>query len=187
MPEEKFNFADTYYQQGLNNLDDRPTSRASYGLLLNNNAKLYRRWFREMVKLLGVMVIYKRPTKDKHYNLHAEQESNYEDSMLVGCIFEEHIKQDTARKLGWDSELQTDKSLIHVPYDLPGLQVGALFIIPSAFDNTKGRLFKVTRMSAEMIYPASITCELVQEYETTLAKADTELFTNSDFNLLYEG
>lgn len=42
-------------------------------------------------------------------------------------------------------------------------------------------------MSAEMIYPASITCELVQEYETTLAKADTELFTNSDFNLLYEG
>jgi len=175
------------WYQPTADLENMPTTRNSYGLLLNNNAKLHRKWFREMVKLLGIMVIYKQPSKDKHYNIHGELESNYEDSMLVGCIFEEHIKQNTAKKLGWDSELQTSSSLIHVPYDLPGLQIGSLFIIPSAFDNTKGRLFRVTKMSAEMIYPASITCELVQEYETTLAKADTELFNNSDFNLLYEG
>lgn len=177
---------DKWYQSNTE-LDNLTTTRASYGLLLNNNAKLHRKWFREMVKLLGVVVIYKQATSDKHYNLHGELESNYTDGMLVGCIFEEHIKQETAKKLGWDSELQTQASMIHVPYDLPGLQVGSLFIIPSAFDNTKGRLFRVTRMSAEMIYPASITCELVQEYETTLAKSDTELFNNSDFNLLYEG
>ena len=169
-----------------NKQEDTITNRSSYGLLLNNNAKLHRRYFNEMVKLLGIRVIYKRPTESKHYNLHGELESDYDDGIVIGCIFEEHLKQNTAKKLGWDSELQTDASLIHVPYDLPGLQIGSLFIVPSAFDNTKGRLFRVTKMSAEMIYPASVTCELVQEYETTLEKSTYELFETADFNLLYE-
>jgi len=39
-------------------------------------------------------------------------------------------------------------------------------------------------MFAIPIYPASITCRLVPEYETTVEKAETEMFTNSDFNLL---
>lgn len=98
MPEFKPDL-DRWYQPNTS-LDNMPTTRASYGLLLNNNAKLHRKWFREMVKLLGIMVIYKQPSSDKHYNLQGELESNYEDSILVGCIFEEHIKQNTAKKLG---------------------------------------------------------------------------------------
>lgn len=39
-------------------------------------------------------------------------------------------------------------------------------------------------MSAIPIYPASITCRLVQEYETIVEKAEIEQFNNSDFNLL---
>jgi hypothetical protein len=56
--------------------------------------------------------------------------------------------------------------MIHVPYDLQGLQVGALFEVPSGLDTGKGRLFRVISMSNIMVYPASIACEIALEYET---------------------
>ena len=89
--------------------------------------------------------------------------------------------------MGWNSELTESAALIHVPYDLPGLQIGALFTIPSAYDNTKGRTFIVTKMSAIMVFPASITCEIVPEYETTIQPSELQMFNSSDFNLLNEG
>ena len=73
---------------------------------------------------------------------------------------------------------------ISVPYDLENLQIGCLFKIPSAYDSTEGRLFRVVDMSAIAMYPASITCRLVQEYESTMTLAETHVFNNSDFNLL---
>ena len=56
--------------------------------------------------------------------------------------------------------------MIHVPYDLPDLQVGALFEVPSGLDDGKGRSFRVMSMSNIMIYPASIACEIALEYES---------------------
>lgn len=162
-------------------------NKGDYGVLLNQNTKLHRRYFKEMVRLIGVQVLYRAPKKDKHYNLQSELKSNYTDPIKVGCVFEEHITQRTAKKLGWNSELVESAALIHVPYDLPDLQIGALFTIPSAYDNTKGRTFRVTKLSAIMIFPASITCEIVPEYESTMSQAETMLFNNTDFNLLNEG
>lgn len=162
-------------------------NKGDYGALLNQNTKLHRRYFKEMVKLIGVQVLYKSPKDDKHYNLQSELESNYNDPIKVGCIFEEHITQQTAKKLGWNAELMDSAALIHVPYDLPNIQVGALFTIPSAYDNTQGRTFRVTKLSAIMVFPASITCEIVPYYETTLSQSEIQLFNDTDFNLLNEG
>lgn len=159
----------------------------NYGLLLNHGAKLHRGYFKEMVRLIGINVIYKPPMQNKDYNLQGELESNYETGEVVGCIFEDHINQKTAKKLGWNSELVENAALIHVPYDLHDLQIGALFNIPSGYDNTKGRWFRVTKLSAQMIYPASITCEIVPEYETTVQQSEIHLFNGTDFNLLNEG
>ena len=75
-------------------------------------------------------------------------------------------------------------SVISVPYDLENLQVGCLFKIPSAFDGAEGRLFRVVEMYSIAIYPASITCRLVPEYKTTMERSETEMFVNTDFNLL---
>lgn len=161
--------------------------KGDYGVLLNQNTKLHRRYFNEMVKLIGIQVLYKAPMGNKHYNLQSELVSSYEDPIKVGCVFEEHLTQQTAKKLGWISELTESAALIHVPYDLPGLQVGALFIIPSAYDNTRSRTFRVTKLSAIMVFPASITCEIVPEYESTVQESELQLFNNSDFNLLNEG
>ena len=38
-----------------------------------------------------------------------------------------------------------------------------------------------------MIYPASITCEIVPEYFDIMPKNETEDFKSNDFNVLWEG
>lgn len=157
-----------------------------YGLLLNNDIKLHRGYFDEMIRLLGIQVIYRAPLPDKHYTTYAEIESNYAEPILVGCIFDEHPTQQTLKKMGWVAELQQDSSFIHVPYDLPNLQQGALFIVPSGIDNATGRLFRVVSMSTSMVYPASITCEIVPEYENTYVPETNDDYVHSTDNLLNE-
>lgn len=154
-----------------------------YGLLLTPDIKLHRQYFNEMCKLIGIKVIYRAPKPDKHYTNFTEIESNYQPAEAVGCIFEEHPTQKTMKKLGWDSELQTEESIISVPYDLHDLQVGALFIIPSGIDCTKGRLFRVTELSVGIVYPSSVTCKLVPEWEDDYTP-DQNRFEHSSFNLL---
>ena len=155
----------------------------NYGLLLNQDAKLHRNYFIEMTRLIGINVIYRSPKKDKHYTNYAEIDSNYNSPELVGCIFDEHPTQQSLKKIGWVSELQDNSFIIHVPYDLDNLQQGALFIIPSGIDNAKGRLFRVVKLTNSIVYPASITCELVPEYEDTFDDSMLD-FSDTDFNLL---
>ena len=156
----------------------------NYGLLLNQkDILLQRKYFEECVRMLGVKVIHRAPRPNKHYTTYAEIESNYFNPEAVGCIFDEHPNQRTMKKLGWNAELGESASIISVPYDLEGLQQGSLFIVPSAFDNTKGRLFRVVEITGIMIYPASLTCKLVPEYENTFT-SDSFNHQRNSFNLL---
>ena len=156
----------------------------NYGLLLNQkDILLQRKYFEECVTMLGVKVIHRAPRPDKHYTTYSEIQSNYFEPEAVGCIFDEHPNQRTMKKLGWNAELGESASIISVPYDLEGLQQGSLFIIPSAFDNTKGRLFRVVEITGIMIYPASLTCKLVPEYENTFTP-DNFNHQHISFNLL---
>lgn len=156
-----------------------------YGLLLNEDIKLQRFYFKEMTRLIGIICFYLSPKQDKHYTSHAEISSNYNKAEPVGCIFQEHPDQKTMKKMGWDAELQDGESIIHIPYDLHDIQVGSLFIIPSGIDGAKGRLFRVTEISNIMIYPASLMCKIVPQYEDTYNRAMLDHSTNS-FNLLEE-
>lgn len=166
----------------MNNIIDINSEK--YGLLIHEtDIKLHRRYFLEMCKLYGIKVLYYAPRKDKHWTTYAEIESNYYEPILIDCIFNEHPNNFTMKKLGWDSELQESSSIISVPYDLNGIQIGALFAVPSSLDNTKARLFRVSRMYNSMIYPASITCELVPEYINTYSSSEKD-YTHSSMNLL---
>lgn len=157
------------------------------GMLLNaNNIKLHRQYFREMLRLIGIHVLYRAPKPDKHWTTYAELETNYEPPILVGCIFDQHPDQQTMKKLGWVAELSSSSSLISVDYDLPGLQVGALFIIPSGIDNSSGRLFRVAKMTTSMVYPSCVTCEIIPEWEDVAEQEVMFDFTSSNLNLLNE-
>lgn len=156
-----------------------------YGLLLNGDIKLHRQWFKEMVKLHGINVIYRAVKPGKKWTSYAELDTNFEPPTLEGCIFDEHPTQQTLKKIGWVSELQESSSIIHVRYDLENIQVGCLFIIPSGLDNAKGRVFRVTKLANGIVYPASITCEIVPEYEDIFSETLHD-HSDSSFNLLNE-
>lgn len=131
------------------------------GLLLNpNNIKLHRKYFEQMTSMIGIQVLYRPPREGKTYNMYGELDTFYYEPMKVGCIFDEHPTIWTQKKLGWNTELNENSSIISVPYDLPNLQVGAIFIIRCGVDNSQGRVFRVIRMSTISIYPASVSCEI---------------------------
>ena len=142
-------------------------ARFDYGFLVRGgDIKLHRTWFKEMTRLHGINVIYKEPLKNKEYDNRGDLVSGYKPGIRIGCIFQEHPDQKSLKKMGWVAELQEGASIIHVPYDLPGLQVGALFDVPSGLDEAKPRTFRVISMQNIMIYPASIACEIALEYES---------------------
>lgn len=141
-------------------------AKADYGILINKDIKLYRTWFKQMLALHGVNCKYRAPLLNKTNDARGDLQTGYKPEILVGCIFEEHPNQKSLKKAGWVAELQEGSSMIHVPYDLPDLQVGALFEVPSGLDTGKGRTFRVISMSNIMVYPASIACELALEYES---------------------
>lgn len=157
---------------------------SNYGLLLNKqDILLQRNYFNELVTLLGVQVKHLAPRPGKTYTTYSQIKSDYFEPEVVGCIFSEHLDQKTMKKLGWNAELTDSASVISVPYDLNGLQQGSLFYVPSAFDNTSERLFRVVELSSIMIYPASLTCRIVPEYENTFSENLFDHKRNS-FNLL---
>ena len=142
-------------------------NRKDYGILIReNDIKLHRMWFKQMLALHGINCKYRAPLTNKDYDIHGDLQTGYKPEIIVGCLFEDHPNQKSLKKAGWVAELQEGSSMIHVPYDLPDLQVGALFEVPSGLDKSKGRVFRVISMSNIMIYPASIACELALEYES---------------------
>ena len=158
---------------------------SNYGLLINDDIKLHRMWFKQMCSLIGIIVLYRAVIPGKKWTNYTEIDANYAPSEPVGCIFSEHPDQKTMKKLGWDAELQDGESIINVPYDLHDIQVGSLFIVPSGIDNSIGRLFRVTEISNIMIYPASLACKIVPQYENDFNEGLLDHSTNS-FNLLEE-
>lgn len=132
-----------------------------------------------MCRLIGINVVYYQTKPDKHWTSYSEIESNYYPPTVISCIFNEHLDQRTMKKLGWASELQDQASVISVPYDLQGLQVGALFAVPDVYNSKRGRLFRVTEISSIMLAPASVTCRLVPEYEDTVDGSEFNHTINS--------
>lgn len=157
------------------------------GLLINKDTLLQRKYFLEMARLRGFSSLYQHPLKDKDYSTQGELQSHYSDPQEVWCVLNENIDQRTRRKLGWNAEQLDSLILISVPYDLPELQIGCLFTIPSAIDDAEDRLFRVIEMSTVQLYPASVTCRVAPEYKTEVEKSELKDFKMSTFNLLREG
>lgn len=158
--------------------------RKDVGVLLNeHNIKLHRTYFKQMCSLSGIQVIYRAPKENIHWDGYGELDGSFYPPEIVGCIFDEHPAQKTLKKMGWVAELQESSSIIHVPYDLFNLQIGALFIIPSGIDNAKGRVFKVISMANIAIYPASIACEIAPVYQNNFDRGQLQ-HTDNNMNIL---
>ena len=156
-----------------------------YGILLNDDLKLQRKYFEEMCHLIGIKVLYRSPKPNKTYTTWGEIDSNYYAPISVFGIFEENPDIRTMRKKGWVAELNEQASFLYVSYDTPNIQRGGLFIIPSGIDKSDGRLFRVVDMQADFIYPSSLACEIVPEYENTFSKEELT-HEHNDFSVLID-
>lgn len=158
------------------------------GILLHRkDIELHRKWFNQMTKLIGLNVLYRAPREEsKQYDTWGELDTHYYEPIVVGCIYQEHPTQKTAKKMGWNAELSESSVLIVVPYDLPHLQQGSLFIIPSALDNSKGRVFKVIKMEVEAIYPCTVTCELGPVLGNKMEPNQVKDYSKSNHNVIIE-
>lgn len=161
-------------------------TQKDYGFLINKDIKLHRKYFDQMTKMLGINCIYQEPLQGKDYDMHGHLNAKYKEGVTVGCIFQDHPDQKTLKKMGWVAELQEGSSIIHVPYDLSGIQVGALFTIPSGIDNAPPRVFRVISMQNIMVYPASIACEIAPEYFDRDEQVQFTDFSKEDFTVLID-
>lgn len=168
----------------MNNIPEQINN--DYGLLINQNIKLHRDWFKEMGRLIGIKFIYRAPRKSKEFDMHGDLDTNYETPITFYGILEEHPNQYSLRKAGWVTELQDNSLLLHVPYDLPGLEQGGLFMLPAGLDGAKSRCFRLLNLQNIMIYPASIVCEIAPEYEDTSPRDEILDFQQNNFTKLLD-
>lgn len=137
------------------------------GLLFNEDALVYREFFKEQAALLGLTVKYQYPV-DLSYNLQGiEDQLGFSEPIDLNIILEQSPKLKTLKKFGWVSEDPEDKPWIcQVPYDTPNLQVGChiSFNAPDPLDS-RMRVFKVTDISVDQILPDSYYCKLAPVFE----------------------
>ena len=130
--------------------------------LVKSDALMHRHYFKEMLKLYGIDGMYFQVKEDTiNYNETGELSAEYLEPIPCQMIFDQVPKVSTLKKLGWTTELDQSQPLIHVDFDLKGLQIGACFNIEDPLRPGKGRLFRVTKLSVGIIYPMCVTCQIV--------------------------
>lgn len=152
------------------------------GQLFNQDATLYRRFFKEQAKLLGVHVQYQYPV-DMKFTLHGQEDpTGYSEPIEMDIIFESSPKLSTFKRLGWVSETKDDKPyLVQLPYDAPNLQKGCLLTLPSPLPLSPARVFKITDITVDQILPDSWYCKVAPKFEkmNTLTEEDYKDKPNS--------
>lgn len=155
------------------------------GLLTHErDAKLFRKWFDEMCHLQGIKVIYRR-VDDELYDKYSDYGEIKEETgkpIEVWVMFEEYPKQKTMRKLGWNTEALDSCPIMHVPYDLPDLQRGCVFVIQSGVDSSEVRLFKVLELENDAIYPYAMACKLGPILKSDFDRSKLD-HTNNNFSV----
>jgi len=145
------------------------------GQLLKQDAVLYRRFFKEQAKLLGIHVLYQYPI-DMEFTLHGQEDpKGYSDPIEMNIIFDQSPKLKTLRKLGWVSEDPEDKPyLVQIPFDAPNLQKGCLITLPAPLPFADSKVFKITDITFDQVLPDSWYCKLAPKFETMNALTEAD-------------
>ena len=152
------------------------------GELFKQDATIYRKFFKEQAKLLGIHAQYMYPI-GLEFDLHGQESpQGYSQPIEMDIIFDQSPKLRTLRKLGWVSEDKSDKPyLIQLPYDAPNLQKGCLVVLPTPLPLLPSRVFKITDITVDQILPDSWYCKVAPKIDTrdTLTGHDYEDKPNS--------
>lgn len=158
--------------------------------LIKSDALKMRFYFREALRLYGIDCNYYEVMPETiSYNVNGEFSAKYKNPKPAQLIFDQVPKVSTLKKLGWATEQEDTQPLVHVDFDLPGIQIGCLFTIDDPLRPGKGRLFRITKMSVGIIYPMCVTAQVVavlgDEPEKTLSP-DEAVKINKENNKVIE-
>lgn len=154
------------------------------GTLFNTDALLYRGFFKEQAKLLGIHVQYRYPI-DMKFTTHGQEDPlGYSEPIELDIIFDQSPKLKTLKKLGWVSEDGSDKPyIVQVPYDTPNLQKGCLIDLPVPDPLCKSKTFKITDITVDQILPDSWYCKVAPKFEE-MNKLTPNDYTDKSYSYL---
>lgn len=131
------------------------------GLLTKSDSTIFRSYFKEVAKLLGIKVIYQYPI-DMKFTIYAEENpKGFSEEILMDIIFDENPKITTLRKYGWVSEMPDDKPyLAQLPFDAKNLCAGCRISIFPPMPMADKRVFVITDIKSNLQFPDSWMCKL---------------------------
>ena len=129
--------------------------------IIQNDATVLRYYLNEMLDMYGIAAKYYQLKPGCHFTVAGELSANYFDPIDTRVMFDQVPKVSTLKRLGWVTELDQAASLIHIPFDTPGICVGAVFSIRDPLAPDSGKLFRVSKLQTGIIYPICVTCQIV--------------------------
>lgn len=152
------------------------------GLLNREDSRIFRQYFKEMVKLIGQSVGYQYIVERK-YTIHSEDNSKLSAPVRIDVLFDENPTVDTLNRLGWVSELNEQKPIVvNMPYDTPNLSVNARLLIESVDGTPRPRVFKITQIESDLEFPDAYTCAAVPIFDQYAQKNQYTLVNHEKIN-----
>lgn len=140
------------------------------GLLVRQDAKIFRGYFKEMCKLDGISVGYQYVVKQA-MTIHSEDNSFLSMPIRIDILFDEQPNVDTLKRLGWVTEISSNQPVVvNMPYDTPNLTVNARIIIESIDGTPRPRVFKITSIQSDLEFPDAYTCSAVPVVDQSYQK-----------------
>lgn len=136
------------------------------GELFRNDATIFRKFFKEQARLLGIHVQYQYPVEMEFEHTGQENPLGYSELIEMDIIFDQSPKLTTLKKLGWVSEDPQDKPyVVQLPFDAPNLQKGCLLHLPAALPDMESRIFKITEIQSDQVFPDSWYCKVAPKFD----------------------
>ena len=148
------------------------------GLLNRQDSQIFRKYFNEMVKLIGQSVGYQYVT-EREMTIHSEDNSKFSMPIRIDILFDENPTVDTLNTLGWMSEMNEQKPIvINMPYNTPNLTVDARIIVESVDGVARPRVFRITKIVSDLEFPDAFTCAIVPVFDQYVQKNQYTLVNN---------
>lgn len=129
-------------------------------MLVRNDTLLQRKYFKEMVRLVGISCAYQWVTKQE-YTIHSEKNFEYSQPIRMDIILDENPTIETLNTYGWLSELGDTLPIIaHIPFNTPNLKVGCRITLATIKGTDRPRIFEITKIGSNLEYPDSYTVAL---------------------------
>lgn len=152
------------------------------GLLNRKDSRIFRQYFKEMVKLIGQSVGYQYIV-ERQYTIHSEDNSTLSAPIRIDVLFDENPKVDTLNRLGWVSELNEQRPIVvNMPYDTPNLSINARLIVESVDGTPRPRVFKITQIESDLEFPDAYTCAAVPVFDQYKQKNQYTLVNHEKIN-----